>query len=89
MTHFLSSDANPEGHKLETVLSTIRKDVILRCSKITDDEKIEAKKVLANNMKILNLLTEAIDLAENSSFILDKSFGPSKSSSGGKPRIGG
>ena len=88
MTHFLSSDTNPDGYKLETILSTLRADVILRCGKIAADEKTEAKKVLANNLQILQLLTQAIDLAENSTQILDKSFGPSKSATGGKPRIG-
>ncbi|MBT6031404.1 MAG: histidine kinase [Kordiimonadaceae bacterium] len=85
MTHFLSSDANPEGHKLEDVLKKIRNDIIYRATKIMDDNKPEAQHVLNNNLKILNYLSQSIELAENSTEILDKSFGHKSSSS---PRIG-
>lgn len=88
MTHFLVSDKNPSGFKLEEVLRTIRKDVIYRCGKIADDTRPEARKVLDNNMRVLQLLTEAIQLAENSTFVLDKAFGPSASIYGSGPRIG-
>jgi hypothetical protein len=37
-------------------------------------------------MKILDLISEAIALAEDSSRVLDKAFGPS--AKGGPPRIG-
>ncbi len=85
MTHFLSSDKNPEGYKLEDVLKRVRNDILYRATKIMDDEKPEAQHVLANNMEILNLLTEAINLAEDSTQVLDRAFG---SSSPGSPRIG-
>ncbi|TNE33740.1 MAG: histidine kinase [Alphaproteobacteria bacterium] len=88
MTHYLVTEENPAGKKLEEVLVIVRKDVIERCTLITDDMRPEAKAVLANNMKILNLLTEAIQLAEDSTSILDKAFGPSQASKGGPPRIG-
>ena len=88
MTHFLMTKDNPTGHKLEDILTLIRKDVIDRCALIADDPKAEAKRVMANNMEILSYLTEAIALAENSTAILDKSFGPSTSADGGAPRIG-
>ena len=88
MTHFLMTKDNPTGHKLEDILTLIRKDVIDRCALIADDPKAEAKRVMANNMEILSYLTEAIALAENSTEILDKSFGPSTSADGGAPRIG-
>lgn len=88
MTHFLISEDNPDGHKLEGILAAIRKDILVRCTKIVDDQKIEAGQVLDNNMKILNLLTEAIRLAENSTHTLDKSFGPSRAGDGSAPRIG-
>ena len=74
MTHFLISEENPDGLKLEDILAAIRKDILLRCTKIVDDKKIEATQVLDNSLKILNLLTEAIHLAENSTQVLDKSF---------------
>lgn len=88
MTHFLVSDSNPNGYRLEDILQAIRKDVLSRCTKITDDSRPEARAVLDNNMRILQLLTEAIHIAESSTRLLDKSFGPSQSLYGGAPRIG-
>ncbi|WP_417317462.1 histidine kinase [Emcibacter sp.] len=85
MTHFLVTDENPDGFKLEDILSIIRKDIIKRATLIMDDERPEAQHVLNNNVEILGLLTEAIDLAKDSSLTLQKSFGPS---SGDHPRIG-
>ena len=55
MTHFLISDENPQGHKLEDILSVIRKDIFYRSTKILDDNRPEARSVLENNVKILSL----------------------------------
>ncbi|WP_373089318.1 histidine kinase [Sneathiella sp.] len=88
LTHYLVTEENPTGKKLEDVLGMVRKDILDRCTLITDDQRIEAKNVLANNMKILNFLTDAIRLAEDSTSILDKAFGPSQAAKGGPPRIG-
>lgn len=88
MTRYLVSDENPDGYKLEDILHAIRTDVIVRCTKIMDDQKDEARHVLNNNMKILNLLSQAIEHAEDSTKVLAKSFGPSRTSQGGPPRIG-
>ncbi len=88
MTRYLISETNPKGTKLEDILLEIRKDIILRCTKIVDDTRHEAHFVLNNNVKILGLLSEAIVLAENSTQILDKSYGPSNAEVGGPPRIG-
>ncbi|NQU58068.1 MAG: histidine kinase [Rhodospirillales bacterium] len=88
MTRYLISDSNPKGERLEDMLSDIRKDVILRCTKIIDDQRSEARHVLNNNMKVLNLLSDAIVLADDSTLTLNKSFGPSTRGDGGKPRIG-
>ena len=41
--------------------------------------------MLKNNIRILGLITEAMELAEDSTTILDKSFGPSDPA---QPRIG-
>ncbi|NWH09467.1 MAG: histidine kinase [Alphaproteobacteria bacterium] len=87
MTHFLVSESNPKGFKLEDILTVLRRDVLVRCNKIADDPRPEARQVLDNNMKVLQLITEAIHIAESSTRILDKSFGPS-SLYDGKPRIG-
>ena len=88
MTRFLVSEDRPEGFKLEDILTQIRADVIRRCDRITDDHRPEALHVMANNMKILGLLTEAIDLAHDSTRTLDRAFGPSQAAKGGPPRIG-
>lgn len=84
MTHFLSTDENPEGYKLEDILTIIRQDVIKRAGLIAGDTKPEARQVLANNVRILQHLTESIELAEDSSRVLQRSFG----NSGDAPRIG-
>ena len=88
MTRFLISKENPEGHKLEDILRAIRKDILIRCTKIVDDQRTEARHVLDNNTKVLNLLGDAIHLAEDSTNTLDKAFGPSAAAEGGPPRIG-
>jgi hypothetical protein len=88
MTRFLASDTNPGGFKLEEILRAIRKDILLRCEKIVDDPASEAQLVMNNNMKILNLLSDAILIAENSSEILKHGFGPSRAEEGGPPRVG-
>lgn len=88
MTRFLVSDENPAGLRLEDILHAIRMDMITRCTKIMSDPKDEARHVLNNNMKILTLLSDAITLAEDSTRVLDKAFGPSNAAKGGPPRIG-
>lgn len=88
MSRFLVSDDNPEGYKLEAILTALRNEVIFRCTRIAEDHRDEAQHVLANNTKILGLMNEAIDLATDSSRMLDKSFGPSTAAKGGAPRIG-
>ncbi|MGO1117690.1 hypothetical protein ACTL6U_03260 [Rhodovibrionaceae bacterium A322] len=85
MTHFLVSEDNPDGYKLEDVLSSLRKEIIHRCTKIVDDRRPEAVQVMDNNMEILVLLTKAREYAENSTAVLERSFGRSD---GSHPRIG-
>ncbi len=85
MTNFLVTEANPKGYKLEDLLSLIRKDIILRATKILDDDRPEARLVLENNVKILQHLSDSINIAEESTRILDKNFGPHTV---GSPRIG-
>ena len=86
MTHFLVTDDKPDGYRLEDILMLIRKDILTRALKITDDARTEARLVMSNNMQILALISEAITLAEDSTRILDKAFG--SSAKGGPPRIG-
>lgn len=88
MTHFLVSEENLTGHQLESILRVLRKDVLIRCTKITDDSRAEAQHVLSNNIQILEYLSKAIQIAEDSTRVLDKAFGPSQAAKGGPPRIG-
>ncbi len=88
MTHFLVSDENPNGRKLEDLLIEIRGDILHRCTKIADDPRPEAMAVLANNVMILEHITEAIHLAQVSTKTLDTAFGRSQADKGGPPRIG-
>lgn len=88
MTRFLKSDENETGYRLEDILTVLRGEVVRRCEKIVDDHREEAHHVLDNNIRVLSLLSEAIKLAEDSSFVLDRSFGPSEANDGGAPRIG-
>lgn len=88
MTRFLQSEENPAGHKLEDILTTLRADILKRCEKIAHDHRPEAEVVMANNVKVLQCLTEAIELARHSTRTLDRSLGPSRAAQGGPPRIG-
>lgn len=88
MTKFLVSEDNNDGMRLEDVLNALRADIVSRCTMITDDSRPEARQVLNNNIKILSLLGDAIALADDSTHILDRAFGPSQSAKGGLPRIG-
>ena len=85
MTGYSVDKDNPDGYKLEDILSAIRKEILHRAKKILDDGRPEAKAVLNNNIKILSLLSESIEIAEDSTKILEKNFGPHKSDT---PRIG-
>jgi hypothetical protein len=88
VTHFLRSDKNPDGHKLEDLLMQLRADILHRCDLIKSDMRPEALHVMNNNMKILILVSDALNLALDSTRILDRSFGPSQAAQGGPPRIG-
>lgn len=84
-TTFLVTEENPEGWKIEDILSTIQDDMFRRTQKIVGDHRDEAREVLNNNIEILGLLSQCIDKAKESTKTLDRSFGPHKA---GKPRIG-
>jgi len=88
MTHFLVSPSNKDGYLLEDILMVIRKDVLTRCVQVADDHRPEALLVMQNNTKILDLLSQCITVAQHSTEVLNKAFGPSETPKGGKPRIG-
>ncbi len=85
MTHFLVSDTNPDGSRLEEILRVIRNDILIRCTKISEDDRPQAQQVPQNNIKILDFISQSIALAEDSTHILDKAFGPGSEDG---PRIG-
>ncbi len=87
MTRFLATADKPDGWRLEDILTEIQNDIVRRSGKVIDDQRPQARAVLQNNFRILNLLGEAIELSQDSTHILD-SLGPSTAAEGGPPRIG-
>ncbi len=83
-TTFLISPDNPDGWRLEDLLTEIQNEIVRRTQKIVDDDRQEARTVLHNNIEILSILTGCIDKARDSTSILN-SLGPHEE---GKPRIG-
>lgn len=73
---YMTTDAAPKVHRLDEILLIVRDDLLNRTHKLADDHRPEAKHVMRNNVRILNLLTEAIGLAQDSSKLLSRSFGP-------------
>lgn len=70
MTVLLRSAANPSGSTTEQILKTVRADVIERMQAYAADPRPEIARILANNIRILGALTEAIELAEANTRIL-------------------
>ena len=64
MTNILVSETNPKGYTTEKVLGIVRADIVARLQKHAGDPRKEARQVLDNNIRILQLLGEAITLAE-------------------------
>ena len=65
MTKVLVSETNPKGYTTEMLLGMIRSDIVTRLQKYAGDPRKEARQVLDNNIRILQLLGEAIALAES------------------------
>lgn len=86
MTHFLVTEDNADGHQLEDVLAMVRSDLVKRAALIADDDRQEARSVLANDIRIMAMLSDCIALADESTTLLNRAFGPSRA---GQPRIGG
>lgn len=82
MTKLLVSDDNPNGAKLEDIIRILRNDIIARCNVSAAVHEKEAEKVIANNMRILNLLTECIEMAEASTDILVQVYGVEQAAKG-------
>lgn len=85
MSRCLVTNENPDGYKLEDILTAIRNEMFERATKIMNDKRPETAAVMNNNIKILGHLAESIALAENSTAVLDKAFGQNDPK---MPRIG-
>ena len=88
MTRFWSTTERPEGFLLEELLKIVRDEIIVRSGILVGDNAPQVEQVLQNNIMILKLLTEAIQLADVSTRLLDDELGPSEAAEGGPPRIG-
>lgn len=84
-TTFLKTAENPNGWTIEDLLTVVQNDMIIRCQKIVGDTRPEARVVLNNNIEILDHLTKCIAMAQESTKVLNRAFGPHKE---GEPRIG-
>lgn len=72
MTRILLSDANPSGKRTEEILAEVRADLLVRMVGYSHDPRRETRAILDNNVRILELLTDAIRLAEENTRILDQ-----------------
>ena len=84
-TTLLVTEENPQGWKIEDILTEIQNDIVRRSQNIVDDARPEARAVLNNNIEILGLLSRCIERATESTRLLNRAFGPHKE---GEPRIG-
>ena len=83
-TKLLIKTENPNGWRLEDILSEIQNDIVRRTQKIIDDPRPDARAVLNNNIGIMSLLSKCVERSEESTRILN-SLGHHQD---GQPRIG-
>jgi hypothetical protein len=76
MEPYLVTETIPKAHRLDDILIILREDLLKRSRTLADSQLPEAKQVMKNNMKILDLLTQALVVAQNSNRLLNRSFGP-------------
>ncbi len=84
-TKFLVSDTNPDGLRVEDILRDIRNDILIRCSTAMADGRPDTEHVMSNNMHILGILSDAIALAEDSTDVLTRMYGPAQAATGTPP----
>jgi len=72
MTKVLVSETNLQGYTTEVVLGLIRQDIVKRMQKYAGDPRKEARQVFDNNVRILQLLGDAIALAEQNTRTLSE-----------------
>ena len=85
-TQFLISATNPDGVRLEDILRIIRNDVLVRCTANMNDGREEVEHVMENNMHILTMLSDMINLAEDSTDVLSRIYGPGQAATGSPPQ---
>ena len=66
MTKVLMSADNPDGWKLEELLSQLRDEIVAKTDKVKNDQRITAQMLVRNNRSILRLLTAAEQLQRES-----------------------
>lgn len=76
MDPYLVAETMPRAHRLDDILMILREHLCSRSLAFADNRLPEAKQVMRNNMRVLELLTEAIELAQESNRLLNRSFGP-------------
>lgn len=86
-TTFLVSETKADGHRLEDILKEIRNDILVRCTHVMSDERPETALVMANNMKILGMLSDVIQLAENSTEVLTRLYGTDQAGTHEPPSV--
>lgn len=67
---FLKSESRPDGWTTEAVLGRVRTEILDRLARLGHDPRPEAAKLLTNNLRIAQLLGEAIALAEENTATL-------------------
>ena len=72
MTQLLASPANPDGWSLEDVIEVLRGDMMRRSAHMVDDTRPEIRGLVANNVAIMEQLTQCLHKAQDSTRILTK-----------------
>lgn len=72
MTQLLASPAHPDGWTLEDVLEALRGDMMRRSAHMVDDPRPEVRRLIANNVAIMEHLTHCLHRAQESARVLDK-----------------
>jgi hypothetical protein len=84
--NILMGTENPEGYKLEELLSQVKKEVSEKINKVINDPSPQAQLVVKNNLAIIEHLGAA-EALQRSSFIVLDAMKPNEGPFG-TPRIG-
>lgn len=67
---FLRSETRPDGWTTEALLGRVRTEILDRLARLGHDPRPEAAKLMINNLRIAQLLSEAVALAEENTATL-------------------